>query len=82
MPNLHIDARLGPERNPRQGFGAQDILRWTSGWRKLREEFKAARDSAPNAAGRVNEGSRAPTRHASVGMDEFFATSSEPARAR
>lgn len=59
MPHKHIDQILGPERNPRQGFGAADILRWTERW-TVRPGVRAA------------GGSPAP-QPASTGMDEFFA---------
>lgn len=59
MSHKHIDQIIGPERNPRQGFGAADILRWTERW--------TVRPKARPAGG-----SPAP-RPASTGMDEFFA---------
>ena len=45
MSDFHIDAMLGPERNPRQGVGAQDILRWQEGWRKHSAARREARRS-------------------------------------
>ncbi len=81
MPHVHVDARLGPERNPRQGFGAQDILRWTDSWRRLRAEFKAARQPVMRPQP-VKEGPLAPTLHSSGGMDEFFGPAPESANSR
>ncbi|HRP07022.1 MAG TPA: hypothetical protein PLL69_00910 [Gemmatimonadales bacterium] len=74
MPNVHIDAVLGPERNPRQGsgFGAADILRWSDNWRRLVGEFRAAREPARQDAG--PEGASPSARSDSTGMDEFFTT--------
>ena len=63
MSDFHIDAVLGPERNPRQGVGAQDILRWQEGWRQR----SAARRE------REVESSLAIKRLAAGDMDRFFA---------
>ena len=58
----HIDLILGPERNPRQGFSAQDILRWSEGFSRLR------------AGRRKESGSgRHPEKVRATGMDDFFA---------
>ena len=59
----HIDAILGPERNPRQGVGAADILRWQKRWRERRSKSRVGKDS----------GASAPDMSARSGMDEFFA---------
>src|SRR5690606_9511652 len=41
MSDSHIDARLGPERDPRQGAGY--IRRWVAGWRELMAEYQAGK---------------------------------------
>lgn len=67
MPHNEIDALLGPERNPRQGFWAADILRWQDQRRKRR----LARRPEPESPVAVPE-------VVDTGMDEFFATVGEP----
>ena len=71
MSDIHIDARLGPERNPRQGVGAADILRWQEAWRKQKAERRAAK-RAERRPERV-ESSLAIKREAIGDMDRFFA---------
>jgi hypothetical protein len=63
MRDDHIDAILGPERNPRQGVGAADILRWQKRWRERRVSSRVGKGSGESAPGR-------PVRS---GMDDFFA---------
>ncbi len=63
MRDDHIDAILGPERNPRQGVGAADILRWQERWRERRSGGRQGRDSAEAV----------PASRATSGMDDFFA---------
>lgn len=63
MSDVHIDAVLGPERNPRQGVGAADILRWQEGWRRQKDRG-ISRNSEPAPAVVVE----------TIGdMDRFFA---------
>ncbi len=73
MSEFHIDAVLGPERNPRQGFGAQDILRWQEQWR----EHWAGR----RAAKTVEQQELQVERQKPGGMDEFFAPADPPPEA-
>lgn len=66
MRDDHIDAILGPERNPRQGVGAADILRWQQRWRERRSGGRRGRDSAEAVEA-------VPAPRATSGMDDFFA---------
>jgi hypothetical protein len=67
LPNKHIDYRLGPERNPRQGFSSADILRWTDRWRRVtRRPVEHLPQPSP-------EGTVYWRRPVKTGMDEFFA---------
>ena len=63
MRDDHIDAILGPERNPRQGVGAADILRWQRRWQERRSWQRSG--NHPSEA--------APASRLRSGMDEFFA---------
>jgi hypothetical protein len=72
MSDFHIDAILGPERNPRQGVGAHDILRWQEGWRKQQAARREARRSERRREREV-ESSLAIKRLAAGDMDRFFA---------
>ena len=74
MSDIHIDARLGPERNPRQGVGAADILRWRERWRRLRAEYREAQRMARRLEREHAVESALAIRREAVGdMDRFFA---------
>jgi hypothetical protein len=76
MPNFHIDAILGPERNPRQGVGAADILRWQEGWRKWKAEQRGTQRLQRRREREV-ESAVAVTVQGAGHMDSFFGKPAE-----